>query len=451
MWRTGRRTVAGIGSVCMVGFCASVALAGTTEAYWPHWRGPDVNGIALHGDPPVKWSESENVKWKTEIPGKGYATPVIWGNRIFLLAAVATEKRVELPATKEKAEGRRPRRGPPSVKTDRVHQFMILAINRQTGKPVWQKTLREELPHERTHADGSWASSSPVTDGERVYAFFGSRGLHCLDLDGKLHWQKDFGKMSIKRQFGEGSSPTLYRDQIIINWDHEGQSFITALNKTTGAEIWKVDRDERTSWSTPIVVEADGKAQIILSATNRVRGYDPATGKVLWECGGMTGNVIPVPLYANGIVYVASGFRGNALLAIRLAGAKGDITGSEAVVWKYDRHAAYTPSPILLGGCFYLLRGNKGFLSSLDAATGKEHYVNQKLEGIGTVYASLVGVPDRLYVVGKNGTVFVMQQGPEQTVLTTNVLQDSFTASPAIVGKELYLRGHRHLYCLARP
>lgn len=438
----------------VTGFITLTAMAGAEDApssldrNWPHWRGPAMNGLAPYGDPPVEWSESKNVKWKIAIPGKGHASPVVWDDRIFVLSAVQTDKQVEAPATESAADPGPQRRGPPSVNTDRIHQFVILAIDRRNGATLWQKTLAEELPYERTHADGSWASNSPVTDGERVYAFFGSRGLHCLDLDGNLQWQKSLGKMSIKMQFGEGSSPTLYGDQIIFNWDHEGQSFITALDKLTGKDAWKVNREERTSWSTPIVVEVNGKPQIISSATNRVRGYDPATGSVLWECGGMTGNVIPTPLYAEGLAYVVSGFRGNAVLAIRLSAAKGDITNTNAVVWKYDRHASYTPSPLLLGGCFYMVRTNDGYLSCLDAATGKEHYVNQKLEGIGTVYASLAGVRDRLYVFSKNGTALVIQQGTEYRVLSSNVLDDSFTASPAIVGRELFLRGQKHLYCL---
>ncbi len=426
----------------------------SADTNWPHWRGPGTTGGAPSGDPPVEWSESKNVKWKIEIPGAGHASPVVWNDRVFILTAVPTDKRGKPPADAEPT-GRRRRRGPPSVKTDKIYKFVILAVERSGGKILWQKTLREELPHERTHADGSWAASSPVTDGKRVYAFFCSRGLYCLDMNGKLKWQKDFGKMSIRMQFGEGSSPALHGDKIVINWDHEGQSFITALDKTSGKEVWKVKRDERTSWSTPLVVEVNGKAQVITSATNRIRSYDLASGELIWQCRGMTGNVIPTPVYADDIVYLASGFRGNALLAIRLSAAKGDITGSDAVIWKYGKYTPYAPSPLLQSGNLYMLKRNNGYLSCLQAATGKVHYANQKLEGIGTVYASLVGAPKgqasgRLYVVGKNGTTLVIKQGPKYEVMATNVLKDNFTASAAIAGKELYLRGHKYLYCIAR-
>ena len=218
-----------------------------------------------------------------------------------------------------------------------VHEFAVLALNRRDGSVLWQRTLRRELPHEGTHNDGSWASSSPVTDGKYVYVSFGSRGLYCLDMEGDIQWEKDLGRMSTRMGFGEGSSPTLLDDRLIVNWDHEGDSFIVALSKKTGEELWRVPRDEHTSWATPLVVEHGGHSQVITSATNRIRSYDAKTGEVIWEAGGLTPNVIPSPVAADGVVYVMSGYRGNALLAIPLAGARGDITDSDAIAWSLDR------------------------------------------------------------------------------------------------------------------
>ncbi len=313
----------------------------------------------------------------------------------------------------------------------------MYCINAKTGKEIWKFTTGD-------------LQTTPLLYRNRLFFGYADNTFYCLDMNGKLEWQKDFGKMSIRMQFGEGSSPVLHGDKIVINWDHEGQSFITALDKKTGKKVWKVERDERTSWATPLVVEVHGKAQVISSATNRVRSYALASGKQIWECRGMTGNVIPTPVYADDIVYLTSGFRGSALLAIRLSAAKGNITGSDAVIWRYGKYTPYAPSPLLQGGKLYMLKRNDGYLSCLEAATGKEHYVNQRLEGIGTVYASLVGARDRLYVVGKNGTTLVVRDGPQYRVLSRNVLKDKFTASPAIAGKELYLRGHKYLYCIAR-
>ena len=443
-----RKIVAIIG--CFHFLAVSTWAAGPADeaaSYWPQWRGPHATGVATQGDPPVQWDDRKNVKWKIPIPGKGHASPIVWGDRIFILTAIETDK----VGQSEEKEGPAPRtrRGPPTVKTKNLHKFAVLAISRQDGKILWQRTSCEELPHEGTHATGSWASNSPVTDGQYVYAHFGSRGLYCFDMEGNPQWDKDLGRMTVKLGFGEGSSPVLCGDAIVINWDHEGDSFIVALDKKTGREKWKVDRDEASSWATPLVVEADGKLQIITSATNRVRGYDPAGGDLLWECGGMTRNAIPSPVGAGDVVYVTSGFRGSALQAIRLSGARGDVSGSRAIVWTHNKDTPYVPSPLLYGGMLYLLKGNNGVLSCFNAETGDPHFSRQKLDGIQGVFASPVGAADRVYVVGRKGTTLVLKRGPKYEVLSSNRLDDDFTASPAIVGGEIYLRGHKALYCIA--
>ena len=283
---------------------------------WAQWRGPLQSGVAPHADPPTEWSETRNVKWKVKIPGEGTATPVIWENKVFVLSAIATGKRVEpkpddasageqnpRPASAPRSEsdppgqfrggpGRRDGPGGPGrggrggfgggQKPTEIHQFVILCLDRQTGKVLWQHTAREEVPHEGyRQGEGSFASTSPITDGQHVFAYFGSRGLYCYDLDGKPQWSQDFGDMRIANGFGEGSSPALYKNTLIVNWDNENDSFIFALDKNTGKTLWKNPREERTSWSTPLVVEHDGKAQIVTDATSRIRSYDLATGKLI--------------------------------------------------------------------------------------------------------------------------------------------------------------------------
>ena len=241
--------------------CATWAAepAADHDGDWPQWRGPHANGVAPHADPPVEWSESKNVKWKVAIPGKGHASPIVWGDRVFILTAVETDKPGK-PRQSE-PEPTTGRRGPPTTPAAHVLRFALLAIDRADGKTVWQRTLREELPHEGIHTTGSWASNSPVTDGEHVYAYFGSHGLYCLDMEGNLEWEKDLGDMRIRHGHGEGSSPALHGDTLIVNWDHQGGSFVVALDKRTGKERWKAARDEITSWSTPLVVEHAGKGQ----------------------------------------------------------------------------------------------------------------------------------------------------------------------------------------------
>ncbi|UCE41351.1 MAG: PQQ-binding-like beta-propeller repeat protein [Candidatus Aminicenantes bacterium] len=419
--------------------------ASDIEKYWHQWRGPFMTGVSPDGDPPVEWGETKNVKWKIAIPGKGHSTPIIWGDKIFILTAVETDKEGQaLDQSSEPQHGR----GMPLTRTTKIHRFVVMAVNRDDGRILWQKTVKEEMPQEGTHEFGSWASHSPVTDGEHVYAYFGSRGLYCLDFEGQIKWERDFGQLSKRMNFGEGSSPALFGDKIIITWDHEGQSFIVALDKKTGKDIWKVDRDEGTSWATPYVVEVNGKPQVIASATKLIRSYDLETGEQIWECGGMTQNAIPMPLTADGILYVMSGFRGNALLAIQLAKAKGNITDSDAIVWKHDKDTPYTPSPMIQGNYLYFLRGNNGNLSCFDAKTGTPLYTAQKLEGMGNIFASLVGAKDRIYVTGQKGTFYVVKQGPEFATLAKNILEDNFNASPVVLGKQLFLRGYKYLYCI---
>ena len=430
---------------------AATAAQSTNEAemFWPQWRGPLATGAAPHGDPPVEWSETKNIRWKAEIPGRASASPIVWGDRVFVLTAIPTGDAVS-SGSGGLFGGLLRRLGlGMSVEPTHVQQFTVLAIDRSSGQLVWQRTAREERPHEGAHPTGSWASGSAVTDGEHLWAFFGSRGLYCYDMQGNLIWEHDFGDLNIRLGFGEGNSPALYGDKIIINWDHEGQSFITALDKRTGKQIWRTNRDEMTSWSTPLVVEYDGGAQIVTSATDRVRSYDLETGGLIWESGGVTLNAIPSPVAGEGMVYATSGFRGSRLLAIRLSAARGDITGSNAVVWTLDRDTPYVPSPLLYGSTLYFLKSNSGILSAHDARTGRPHYRPQRLQGISSVYASPVAASGRVYVAGRDGTTLVITHGPEFEVLARNVLDDGVDASPAIVGNEIYLRGSRYLYCIA--
>jgi outer membrane protein assembly factor BamB len=252
--------------------------------------------------------------------------------------------------------------------------------------------------------------------------------------------------MTIAFAFGEGSSPALGKDRVFVQWDHEGESFLVALDRRTGSEIWRRKRDEGTSWASPLLVEHDGRTQVVTSATNKVRGYDADAGEVIWEVSGMTRNVIPTPVYQDGLVFFASGFRGNALLAVELAGAKGDISGSPAIAWSHDRDTPYVPSPLLYGDELYVLKGNKGLLSCFDARTGQQHYGPERLKEVPNVYASPVGADGRIYVPGREGTTMVLRRGPELEVLAANVLEDGFDASPVAVDSELYLRGQRYLY-----
>lgn len=429
---------------------------------WPQWRGPWNSGVAPAANPPIVWSETNHIKWKVKIPGNGLSTPIVWGDRLFIQTAIPSGKKVNVPAPSSGPPPNTPPVGPPGrdrggrgmmggEQPNEVEQFVILCLERQTGRELWRRIAREEVPHEGFRAgEGSFVSSSPVTDGEHVFAFFGSHGLYCYDLEGRLQWSQDLGRMRIVMGFGEGSSPALHQDTLIVNWDHEGDSFIIAMDKHTGRTLWKNPRPERTSWSTPIVVEHAGKPQVVVGATGKIRSYDLASGQLVWECGGLTRNVIPSPVTAEGIVYCLSGFQGNALLAIRL-GRAGDLTGTDAVVWSHHKNTPYVPSPLLYGNRLYFFASNNGILSCLDARSGRPLLDAERLEVLPGVYASPVGAGGRVYLAGRNGVTLVLKASDKLEVLATNRLDEKFDASPAAVGKELFLRGHETLYCIAEP
>ena len=420
--------------------------APVNDVGWPQWRGPLATGVAPAADPPARWSETENVRWKIEIPGHGQASPIVWGDRVFVLAAV--------PAGPGDDSGngffsRLRRRFMGTVRSGDLLHFVLVAIDRRDGSVAWERTAVTEQPHEGRHNTGSWASGSAVTDGEVVCAFFGSRGLHCYDMDGNPLWDRDFGDMRIRMGFGEGASPAIHGDSIVVVWDHEGQSFITALDKRSGAERWRTDRDESTSWTTPVVVEHAGGTQVVTSATDGVRGYDFETGELLWEGEGVTTNAIPSPVAAEGVAYLMSGYRGNRLYAVDLSSARGNISRGGAIVWSLDRDTPYVPSPVLHDGILYFTKSNSGVLSAYHAATGRNLYGPTRLSGIRNVYASPVVAGGRLYITSRDGATLVAKAGPEFEILSMNRLDDGFDASPAVAGGEIYLRGQRYLYCIA--
>jgi outer membrane protein assembly factor BamB len=422
---------------------SSSLAASDAESYWPQWRGPLGTGVAPRATPPLEWSETRNVRWKLELPGKGHSTPVVWGDRLFVTTAVPYGE--PIPPQPDTAPGAHD-----NLPVTSRQEHVVLALSRREGKVLWRRTARRALPHEGGHYTTTFASASPATDGERVFAFFGSRGLYALAAaDGALQWEKDFGTMHTKHGHGEGSSPVLHGDTLVVNWDHEGQSFLAALDARTGDERWKVLRDEDTSWASPIVVEHEGKAQVVVSGTNRLRGHILASGELVWECGGLSQNVVASPVAASGMVFAASSYEKRSLLAVRLAGARGDITGTDHVAWTRDRGTPYVPSPLLYGEALYFLRHYQGILTRVEARTGKEEPGAIRLGAIGDVYASPVGAAGRVYVTDRAGLTAVITHGARPEVLAENRLDDSFSASPALAGGEIYLRGERRLYCIA--
>lgn len=439
--RLSLRFVTGLTAVAAMLFWGSISIPAAEapgDKFWPQWRRPEATGVSRSASPPLEWSESKNITWKVEVTGRGSATPVVWGDRLFILSAV--------PVGATTGQAHEPLGG---VKPRVPHRYLVIAMDRHTGKVVWERVAREEAPHEATHQDnGTWASSSAITDGEHVIANFESRGLYAFDMQGTPVWQNDLGDKTMRNEFGEGSTPALHGNSLVLVWDHQGQSFIVALDKRTGKELWRTNRDEIDTWATPLIVEHGGRAQVVTPGMNQVRSYDLETGQVVWHTAGVTMNPIPSPVAGAGMVFVTSGFRGNSLKAIRLDGAKGDLTGTDHVRWTLDRDTPYVPSPLLYDNVLYILKANNGLLSAFDAPTGKPYYQLQRLENVPNVFSSPVGASGRVYIAGREGTTVVLKHGPQFEVLAENSLDDGFDASPALVDDTIYLRGTKYLYAI---
>ncbi len=431
-------------------FCVTLAVVSAllspaaVSDSWPTWRGTDGTGSAP-GNPPTTWSETKNIKWKVALPDSGDCTPVIWGDRIFVQTAVATREDLDARAPKKKDSGGRP----VLSKTPTVpYRFGVVCLDRNTGETLWETTVLEAIPHEGHHPSGSFSSYSPVTDGQHVWVSFGSRGLHCVDVDGNHKWSADLTKMEVAMGFGEGSSPALAGDAVIAVCDHLGDSKIFAFHKLTGDKLWERDRDEEGTWATPLAVETDGAYQVIVNGKEAIRSYDAETGDVVWQCGGLGPDPIPSPIVSNGILYATTGFQTNHLVALKLGGT-GDLTGTDAVLWTLDKQTPYVSSPLLSGNRLYFTPGLRAAISAYDAATGTPLFEVEKLPGMKQVYASLVGAGGHVYVAGRKGTVIVLKDSDEFEIVATNTLDEGFDASPIVVGNELYLRGETSLYCIA--
>ena len=443
-----------ITAVVAAGMLLAALLAGRTAAdsardYWPAWRGPLACGVSPTAQPPVTWSETRNVKRKVAIPGQGTSSPVVWGDKIFFLTAIMTD-RAGTPTAVPRPDAEA--NAPASLKGSRppgsVYQFDVVCLDRITGRILWEKTAREEAPHEGHSPEHGFASYSPVTDGVHVWAGFGSRGVHCYDVNGVHQWSRDLGRMTTKLMWGEASSPILAGDALIVVMDHEAGSSIQALDKTTGRTLWKRARVEDTAWATPVVAEVNGRAKIIVAATKRIRSYDLQTGDPIWECSGQTENVIPSPIAAGGLVYCTSGARGGEVQAIEL-GHTGDLTGTKAVRWQVSRATPYVPSPLLYDGKLYICFMNRAAVSCYDAATGRLRFTEENLAAGKDLYASPVGAAGRVYIAGRNGATAVIRNSDGLEILAANKLDDGFDASPAVAGHELFLKGKKNLYCIS--
>ena len=426
----------------LVALPLSGALADTENYNWPNWRGPNADGVAIAGNPPITWSETENIKWKVAMPDAGDGTPIVWGDKMIFLTAIATAEDKRTPPPKD--AGREIFTPMPTV----PYAFNVMCIDKNTGETLWTTKVAEAIPHEGHHPSSSLAAYSPITDGELIWASFGSRGIHCLDLDGNIKWSQPLPEMLIFRAFGEGSSPAIAGDAVIIQHDHEGDSKIFAFDKLTGDKLWEKDRDEATSWSSPIPVEVDGQMQVITSGSNRIRSYDAKTGEIIWHSAGLTRGAVPTPVIGFNNVYCMTGYQDPSVIAIEL-GYTGDLTDSDAISWHVTESAPYIPCPVLYDNRLYMIENMKGILSCYNAETGEALYEGQRLQGMKQLYSSPIGAAGRLYISDRAGVTMVVKHADTFEVLATNTLEDSFDSSAVVIGDELFLKGEKYLYCIA--
>ncbi|MEM7146415.1 MAG: PQQ-binding-like beta-propeller repeat protein [Verrucomicrobiota bacterium] len=467
--------------VLLVGMAGTPAWASEQEAgeggaggeeQWGQWRGPDGTGAAPEGaNPPLEWSEEKNVKWKVPIPGEGSSSAIVWGDKVFVQTAVKSaggdegaaveSDAIEVPEmfaqqgpARRPGDGRRKKGGGGGFRGGGAaaleeHRFVLMCFDRETGDVLWEQVATETTPHEGHHGNHAFGSHTPITDGEHVYAYFGSRGLYCYDMDGNLEWDRDFGQMTTRATFGEGTSLAMHGDKLVVVFDHEGPSFIEVIDKSNGETVWKKDRDELTTWATPLVVEVDGKAQVITNGETAVRSYDLDTGDILWTSTGQTTRPVATPVSDGENVFVMSGYRGSKLSAIKLAEAEGDVTGKDAEFWTLSRDTPDIASPLLSDGRLYFVSGKGTYLSCYEAATGEKLFGPERVEGLRDIYSSPAAAAGRVYLVVRDGTTLVLKDGDDLEILAVNKLDDEIDGSPAIVDGEMFLRGKHYLYCIS--
>ncbi len=435
-------------------------------ANWPRFRGEN-NMTAEGTNLPDQWSKDTNVAWTYDIEGEGWSSPVIWGGRAFILAVVpeSVMERPEEPRQQPPAGGQNPasaRQGQPPQPQDEdtlykqdVYRWEVICLDMNTGKELWKQVALKGHPRINKHRRSNYASETPVTDGQRIYAWFGMHGLYCYDMDGKLLWQKDLGIFKTLNDWGTGSSPVLYNNTLYIQMDNEEQSFITALDATTGSEKWKSARDEKTNYSTPVIWKNKIRTELVVGGKT-ARGYDPNTGKSLWQLNIGGDNNIPSPAYDKECLYMGNEGRKTIgkFYAIK-AGAEGDITPPEGdstsagLAWSVSDAGQGSPSPLLYKGNLYIKSGRGGGFTCIQARDGKIVY-KETLEGVGAVWSSPWAYNDKVFFYDETGKTHVIQAGPKYTLLGTNSLDDKFWASVAIAGDAVLFRGVDKLFCVKK-
>jgi outer membrane protein assembly factor BamB len=417
--------------------------------HWPSFRGDHASGVAERQNLPAQWNAETgaNVRWKTPIPGLAHSSPIVWGDSVFVTTAVSS---------RSDATFRRGLFGDGDASNDRTpHQWKVYSLDRKTGRLLWERVAYEGPPIEKRHVKSTYASATPATDGRYVVAFFGSQGLYAYDLKGNLAWKKDLGHLDTGAydipdyEWGSASSPIIYKDLVVIQCDQQKGSFLMAVDIKTGRTIWKTERDELPSWSTPTVYLGKPRAELVTNSPNFIRAYDPETGRELWRLGGSSKITAPTPIFANGLIVVASGRSPEAPIFVIRPGGQGDITASRNIVWSRERAGSYMPTPLVYQGHLYVLR-NEGILSCYDLKTGEVKYVSRVPHQGSGFSGSPTAADGRIYLPSEDGDIVVIKAGSQFEVLGVNPMGQPLMATPAISDGMMIVRGERDLFGIGK-
>jgi outer membrane protein assembly factor BamB len=432
-----------------------IASTSLSAQHWPSFRGPNASGVADGRPTATKWNVStgENIAWKAPVPGIAVSSPIVWGDRVFLSTAVSSDPNQSI---------RTGLYGDVEPATDQSkHTWRLIALDKKTGRVVWDRVAHEGIPKTKRHPKSSQASPTPVTDGRHVVVSFGSEGLFAYDFDGKQLWKQDLGVLNAgwffdpDYEWGVGSSPIIYKNMVIVQCDIQKNSYLAAFDVDTGKQVWRTSREEIPSWSTPTIFESNGRAELVTQATTFTRGYDPNTGRELWRLSGNSEIAIPTPIVGPGFVIVTNGYRGvQPIFAIK-PGASGDITlkGEETksafIAWSTRRGGPYIPTPLIYGEQLYTL--NNGVLAAYNVTTGERIYQERLGGAPGAFSASPIAADGKLYLSSEDGDVFVVKAGPKYELLAKNSIGEVIMATPAVSDGLLIVRGLKNVYAIAAP
>jgi outer membrane protein assembly factor BamB len=438
-----------------LGVVLALSVSSSAHAQWPQWRGPGGLGISPEKNLPTEWSPATpdkpavNIPWKIEIPGRGHSSPIVAGNLVFVTTSIKGEVVPGRKAQEHLKFDYTPGYiHPDAVDIEFKHALKVYAVDAVTGELAWERTAYDGVMFDDRHRKNTFASSTMVTDGERVYASFESAGFYAYDLKGNLVWKKDLGGI-IKAGLGPGTSPIIYKDLLILLCDQEmgTGSYLAALDRKTGDEVWRATRENRRSWATPLVINTGTRDELIASGAEVVISYDPATGKELWRANGTQSHPIPSPVTTKGLLFLTAGSQAKVVMAMK-PGGSGDLKDSkETVLWRYNKGAAYVPSPIAIGDYLYLLTDG-GIMTCIDALTGERKYEGGRVPVPATFFASPVAFDDKILLTSEDGDSFVIEAGPVHKVLKTNSVGESVYASPAIANGTIFIRGEKHLFAI---